>query len=167
MEPITAAPITASLDGLPVVDGVPTVNGHVIPDQLEVTGGRGLGQLNRRMEIFIAKLSGEHSIAVMRVDGNRQPIGLLHGGSYCVVGESLGSMSANAHAKTFEGGQFFAVGIDLNATHTGSPRTEWVTAECRAISLGRSITVHEIVISDGEGRRCSTVRITNLIRERK
>lgn len=148
------------------VSQLPEINGFTVPDQLEVTQGRGLGQLNQRMGIYLVQLSAEHSIAVMRIDGNRQPIGLLHGGAYCVVGESLGSMSANRHAKSIEGGDFYAVGIDLNATHTGSPRTEWVTAECRAISLGRSITVHDIVISDGEGRRCSTVRITNLIRER-
>lgn len=148
------------------VSELPEINGHRVPDQLEVTNGRGLGELNKRMGIYIVKLSGEHSIAVMRVDGNRQPIGLLHGGAYCVIGETMGSMSANAYAKTIEGGDYYAVGIDLNATHTGSPRTEWVTAECRAISLGRSITVHEIAVSDGEGRRCSTVRITNLIRKR-
>lgn len=145
------------------VSQLPEINGYVIPDQLEVTGGRGLGELNRRMEIYLVELSAEHSIAVMRVEGNRQPLGLLHGGSYCVIGETLGSMSANAHARSL-GPDRYAVGLDLNATHTGSPRTDWVTAECRAISLGGSVTVHEIAISDGTGRRCSTVRITNLIR---
>ena len=152
-------PITADVTDLPVI------NGHTVPDQLEVTGGRGLGELNKRMGIYIVKLSGEHSIAVMRVDGNRQPIGLLHGGAYCVLGETLGSMSSNAYAKGLDGDRY-AVGIDLNATHTGSPRSEWVTGECRAISLGKSVCVHEIAITDEAGHRCSPVRITNLIRER-
>jgi acyl-coenzyme A thioesterase PaaI-like protein len=42
-----------------------------------------------------------------------------------------------------------------------------VTGECRAIHLGGSTTVHEIVITDTNGRRCSTVRITNMLRTRR
>lgn len=156
MEPISAD-----------VTELPEINGHTVPDQLDVTNGRGIGELNKNMGIRIVKLSAEHSIAVMPVDGNRQPIGLLHGGAYCVIGETLGSMSANVHAKSLEGGEFFAVGIDLNATHTASATSGWVTAECTAIKLGGSLTVHEIVVRDEHGTRCSTVRITNLIRKRK
>ncbi|NLT25796.1 MAG: hotdog fold thioesterase [Microbacteriaceae bacterium] len=141
------------------------INGHLVPDQDEVSHGRGLGELSRTMGMHLVRFSAEHSIAVMRVEGNTQPIGLLHGGAYCVLGESLGSMSANFFARTISD-DHYAVGIDINATHTGSATSGWVTGECRAIHLGRSMTVHEIVITDGDGRRCSTVRITNLIRER-
>ena len=42
-----------------------------------------------------------------------------------------------------------------------------VTAVCTPIHLGGSMTVHEIVISDEAGRRCSTVRITNMLRDRR
>ena len=59
------------------------------------------------------------------------------------------------------------MGIDINATHTGSATSGYVTGECRAIKLGRSLTVHEIVVSDETGARCSTVRITNLVRRRR
>ena len=140
-----------------------TINGHLVPDQREVTFGRGLGALSLAMGMHAISISAERSIAVMRVEGNTQPLGLLHGGAYCVLGESLGSMSANVHARSLSE-RGFAVGVDINATHTGSARTGWVTGDCRAVHLGRSMTVHEIVITDGEGRRCSTVRITNLVR---
>jgi uncharacterized protein (TIGR00369 family) len=53
------------------------------------------------------------------------------------------------------------VGVDINATHTGSATSGTVTGVCTPIKLGRSVAVHEIVISDEQGRRCSTVRITN------
>ena len=141
------------------------INGNLVPEQREATGGRGLGALSRAMGMHAITISGEHSIAVMRVEGNTQPLGLLHGGAYCVLGESLGSMSANAYARTLSD-EHFAVGIDINATHTGSATSGWVTGECRAIHLGRSMTVHEIAITDADGRRCSTVRITNLVRKR-
>jgi acyl-coenzyme A thioesterase PaaI-like protein len=39
-----------------------------------------------------------------------------------------------------------------------------VTGVCTPIHLGRSMTVHEIVVSDDQGRRCSTIRITNYIK---
>jgi 1,4-dihydroxy-2-naphthoyl-CoA hydrolase len=36
---------------------------------------------------------------------------------------------------------------------------------CTAIHLGRSMTVHEIAVSDDQGRRLSTIRITNMIKD--
>lgn len=141
-----------------------TINGMLIPDQLHITHGRGTGALAATMQIYLIEFSPERTVAVMPVEGNTQPLGLLHGGANCVLGESLGSMSAYAHATTISP-EHYAVGIDINATHTASATSGWVTGECTAISLGRSVTVHEIVIRDADDRRCSTVRITNLIRK--
>jgi uncharacterized protein (TIGR00369 family) len=59
------------------------------------------------------------------------------------------------------------VGIDINATHTGSATEGLVTAVCTPIHAGRTLTVHEIVITSEDGRRCSTVRITNLYKTAK
>ena len=97
----------------------------------------------------------------MPVEGNRQVVGILHGGAHVVLGETLGSMSAAVHA----GPGRYAVGIDINATHTKSVSSGWVTGTCTAISLGRTICVHEIVMTNDEGQRLSTVRITNLLRD--
>ena len=41
-----------------------------------------------------------------------------------------------------------------------------VTGTCTALVLGRTLCTHEIVITDDEGRRLSTVRMTNLLRDR-
>ncbi len=97
----------------------------------------------------------------MPVEGNRQVVGILHGGAHVVLGETLGSMSAAVHA----GPGRYAVGIDINATHTKSVAEGWVTGTCTAISLGRTICVHEIVMTNDAGDRLSTVRITNLLRD--
>jgi len=129
---------------------------------LEWASERGLGTLADKMGIELSELSAERSVATMPVEGNTQPVGLLHGGAYVVLGESLGSMSANYHA----GPERLAVGIDINATHTASATSGIVTAVCTAIHLGNTLTVHEIVVTDESGRRCSTVRITNLIKPR-
>lgn len=121
------------------------------------TGG---GELTQKLGIEIVEISAERSVARMPVEGNRQVVGILHGGAHVVLGETLGSMSAAVHA----GPGRYVVGIDINATHTKSVADGWVTGTCTAISLGRTICVHEIVMTNDAGERLSTVRITNLLR---
>lgn len=122
---------------------------------------RGAGALADKMGFEWIEFTLERCVATMPVEGNTQPVGLMHGGAYVVLGESLGSMAANLHA----GPGRLAVGVDINATHTRSATSGRVTGVCTPIHLGRSMTVHEIVVSDDQGRRCSTIRITNLIKD--
>lgn len=130
-------------------------------DALAYVQQRGLGKLAEKMGIEILEFSIERSVARMPVEGNTQPADLLHGGAYVVLGESLGSMSANLHA----GEGRLAVGIEINASHTRSATSGYVTGVCTPIHLGRTLTTHEIAVTDDRGRRCSTIRITNLIRD--
>lgn len=125
---------------------------------------RGLGELAERMGIELIELSAEHTVARMPVLGNRQPLGLVNGGAYLVLGETLGSLSANVWAHTM--GKV-AVGIEINASHSKSTSEGYVRAVCKAISLGKTLTVHEIVCYDDNENRLSTVRITNLVRDRR
>lgn len=119
------------------------------------------GELAVRMEIEFLELSASHSVARMPVEGNRQVVGLLHGGAHVVLGESLGSVSSAIHA----GRGRYAVGIEINATHSRSATEGFVTATCDALVLGRTLCTHEIVIRDEAGERLSTVRMTNLLRD--
>ncbi|GAB3599170.1 hotdog fold thioesterase [Microbacterium tumbae] len=130
-------------------------------DGLEWAAGRGMGALAEKMGIEFTEFAVDRAVATMPVEGNTQPVGLVHGGAYVVLGESLGSMAANLHA----GPGKLAVGVDINATHTRSATSGVVTGVCTPIHLGRSITVHEIVVTDDQGRRCSTIRITNMIKD--
>lgn len=133
------------------------------PQELIDRLGGGGGDLPRKMEIDFLELSPEYSVARMPVAGNTQVIGLLHGGAHVVLGESLGSISAALHA----GEGRFAVGIEINATHSRSVTEGFVTGTCRALVLGRRLCTHEIVITDDEGRRLSTVRMTNMLRDQR
>ena len=131
-------------------------------DAIDYVRKRGAGALAEKMGIEFVEFSVDRSVATMPVEGNTQPAMLLHGGAYVVLGESLGSMAANLWA----GADRLAVGIDINATHTRSATSGIVTGVCTPIHLGRSLTVHEIAVTDEQGRRCSTIRITNLIKDR-
>lgn len=135
---------------------------NFLEDPLTWAAERGLGALADQMGITFTEITAERAVATMPVEGNTQPLGLMHGGAYVVLGETMGSMCANLYA----GPNAFAVGVDINATHTHSATSGSVTGVCTAIHLGRSLTVHEIAIDNEAGQRCSTVRITNFIRQR-
>lgn len=124
---------------------------------------RGLGALAQRMGIELTSASPELTAGKMPVDGNTQPLGLLHGGANVVLAESLGSIAANLHAAP----QGFAVGVDISATHLNSARSGYVHGEARAVKLGGTIAVYEIEIRDDEGNLTCVSRLTCAIRKHK
>ncbi len=130
--------------------------------ELQERFSSGGGELTRKVGIELLEISAERTVGRMPVEGNRQVVGILHGGAHVVLGETLGSVAAAVHA----GAGRYAVGIDINATHTRSIADGWVTGTCTAISLGKTICVHEIIVTNEAGERLSTVRITNLLRDR-
>ncbi|MFM1784126.1 MAG: hypothetical protein RLZZ579_403, partial [Actinomycetota bacterium] len=109
---------------------------------------RGMGDLAEKMGIQLLELSAERAVATMPVSGNTQPLGVLHGGAHVVLAESLGSMAANVHAHPWG----YAVGIELNASHHASITEGVVTGICTAVKLGRSLTTHEIKMTDESGK---------------
>ena len=115
-----------------------------------------LGALNEKLGVRITELSHERVVATMPVEGNTQPYGLLHGGASVVLAESLGSIGSAVHAFPDR----IAVGVDINATHHRSATTGTVTGVATPIHLGRTSASWEIVISDDQGRRLCTSRIT-------
>jgi 1,4-dihydroxy-2-naphthoyl-CoA hydrolase len=139
-----------------------TFTSNLTADAQRMIRSRGLGSLAERMGIEFLELSAEHSVATMPTDGNTQPFGLIHGGAYVVLAETLGSFAANFYAIPL--GKM-GVGIEISASHSRSVTSGFVTGVCDAIHLGGSLATHEIVITDEDGRRVSTVRITNFLRK--
>ncbi len=124
-----------------------------------------LGELDEKMGVVVEEQSAERVVATMPVEGNRQSLGLLHGGASVALGEMLGSWAAVIHASSF--GKV-AVGVDINATHHSSATSGRVRGVATAIHLGRSVTNHEVVITHIDtGKRLCTVRITNYLKPAK
>ena len=122
----------------------------------------GPGALAERMGIALTEVSPERVVGTMPVDGNTQPYGLLHGGASCVLAETLGSIGAAMHAARTHGG--IAVGVDINATHHKAARSGVVTGVATPLRLGSSIASYEIVVSDEDGDRICTARLTCALR---
>jgi uncharacterized protein (TIGR00369 family) len=129
------------------------------PDYLAILKERGSGLLDQKMGIEILEASPERLVGRMPVEGNTQPIGLLHGGANVVLAESLGSIGTALHA----GPDRMIVGVDINATHHKSARSGYVTGVATAISLGKTMCSYQIEITNEDGQRTCTARITCLI----
>lgn len=119
--------------------------------------------LGAKLGIKLISASRERVVATMPVEGNTQPMGLLHGGASLVLAESLGSYGAAIHA----GPGKAVVGLDINATHHRSARSGLVTGVATPLSAGKTVATFEVVISNESGQRICTARITCLIREVK
>lgn len=135
-----------------------------VPEEMhDWLAGHGIGRLAAKMGIVFQEMSAEKVVATMPVEGNEQVAGILHGGAHLVLAETLGSFAAGIHA----GQNRQALGIEIGATHHRAITSGLVTGTAVAIHLGRTLTTHEVVMTDAAGNRLSTARITNLIRDIK
>jgi len=128
-------------------------------DFLDVIRQRGIGALDKKMGIEIIEASPSRLVDTMPVEGNTQPIGLLHGGANVVLAESLGSIGTQLHA----GANRKIVGVDINATHHKSATSGIVTGVATAITLGKTLCSYQVEITNEKGERTCTARITCLI----
>ena len=81
------------------------------------------------------------------------------GGANVVLAESLGSVGTHLHA----GPSRRIVGVDINATHHKAATSGFVTGVATAVSLGKTLCVYEIVITNEAGQRTCSARITCMI----
>ena len=142
---------------------------HGITDVTAEVSQTAMGALGERMGIKLTRATvdseGRASIsATMPVEGNTQPYGLLHGGASAVLAETLGSVAAAITAYHQMGEGVMVVGIDLNCTHHKAARDGVVTGVAHMIGTGRTIMSSEIVITNEQGERVCTARLTALAR---
>jgi 1,4-dihydroxy-2-naphthoyl-CoA hydrolase len=91
----------------------------------------------------------------------RQPYGLVHGGVYAALAESLASI-ATAAAVWDDGN--IAVGLS-NSTNFMRPATEGtVHAQATRRHRGRTTWVWDVDMTDDQGRLCATTRVTMAVR---
>ena len=126
---------------------------------MDVLRERGRGALDQKMGIEIIEASPQRLVGTMPVEGNTQPLGLLHGGANVVLAESLGSIGTQLHA----GPHRRIVGVDINATHHKSATSGMVTGVATAVTLGKTLCCYNVEITNEKGERTCTARITCLI----
>lgn len=115
-----------------------------------------------KMGIEITEWDPKRVVGTMPVAGNLQPYGLLHGGANATLAETLGSVAAAMNA----GPDNVALGLELSCTHHRAARSGLVTGVATPLHVGASTSTFEIVITDDEGRRTCTARLTCIVRSR-
>jgi 1,4-dihydroxy-2-naphthoyl-CoA hydrolase len=104
---------------------------------------------------------GEVSAQVTVRDEVKQPAGLVHGGVYASIAESMASL-ATAIAVMPEGKM--AMGLS-NSTSFLRPVTEGVVhAQASVIHRGRTTWVWDVRFTDDAGRSCAVTRMTIAVR---
>jgi 1,4-dihydroxy-2-naphthoyl-CoA hydrolase len=115
------------------------------------------------LEILSADADTVRGVVSVR-DELKQPAGLVHGGVYASIAESLASL-----------GTFYQVGPDGkvamglgNHTSFMRPITEGtIHGEASVLHRGRTTWVWDVRITDDAGRLCAVTRMTVAVRDRR
>lgn len=131
-----------------------------------------LSALNMRSKNTMAEYLGidfiefgnDFLIAKMPVnERTKQPIGIMHGGSSCVLAETVGSTAANCCVDL---NQAYCVGLDINTNHIRSIKEGFVIATAKPFHLGKSTQVWGIEIVNEKNQIISINRLTMSVLKR-
>ena len=93
-----------------------------------------------------------------------QPFGLVHGGTYAALAETLVS-GATHMAVSHEGS--FAVGQSNHTTFLRPVTSGTVHAEARARHRGRTTWIWDVDFTDDDGKLCAIARVTMAVRAQR
>jgi 1,4-dihydroxy-2-naphthoyl-CoA hydrolase len=118
--------------------------------------------LNQVLGFELLDASPESAHARFPVEDRvRQPFGLVHGGAYSALAESL--VSAATHFAVAENGSY-AVGQSNHTTFLRPVTEGTVHAAARVLHRGRTTWIWDVDFTDDGGRLCAIARVTMAVR---
>ncbi|QHD86228.1 hotdog fold thioesterase [Gordonia sp. JH63] len=130
-------------------------------DVLRDSFGKGLDGV---LGLEVVEAGPDRIVATMEItERHHQPFGIVHGGVYCAVGESVASMSGFLWLQDCGIGGT-AVGVNNNTDFLRSVRAGTVTATSTPIHRGRrqQLWAVDMVDQDGKLLAKSQVRLQNI-----
>lgn len=119
---------------------------------------------DRLYGLEILELSDERARAEVKVrDELKQPFGLVHGGVYAAMAESLASLGT-ARGGISDGN--IAIGLSHQTSFLQPISEGTIHAVAMAKHRGRTTWVWEVEMTDDSGRLCVLTRITIAVRAR-
>lgn len=120
--------------------------------------------VNKVLDIVFTEIGDDYLKATMPVDYRTiQPFGILHGGSSCVLAETLGSVAA---WMCIDPDKQRAVGLEIHAHHLRPVSSGKVTGVCKPLHRGRTMHLWQIdTFTDDEKMNC-TIRLSVAIRDK-
>lgn len=118
---------------------------------------------NASMGVRFVRVTLDEVVAELEIAPRHlQPYGLVHGGVYAGLVETVCSVGAGIHA--LKGGRS-AVGLENHTTFLQAVRSGTIRATARALLRGRRTHVWQATITDAEGRTCATGQVRLLVLE--
>ena len=143
-------------------------NRRIFPEhcRIEELNAMTAGNMGETLGMEFTQIGADFLCARMPVDHRtRQPYGILHGGASVALAETLCSVAANLVLPKETNA--YAVGLEINANHIKSVREGFVIGTCRALQLGRKISVWEVQIRNEAGELTCVSRMTAAILEKR
>ncbi len=120
-----------------------------------------LGGLDQALGLRFVRATTDEVVAELTVGPTHlQPYGLVHGGVYCAMAETVASAAAAIHAMAR--GRH-TVGLENSTSFLRAVRGGTLRATGRPLAAGRRSHVWEVAIRDDEGRLAATGRVRLLI----
>ena len=115
--------------------------------------------------LVFTEIGDDYLKATLPVDARtHQPYGVLHGGSTCVLAETLGSV---ASIMVIDPETKFAVGSVITANHLRPVKSGLITGTCRAVHLGRTKHVWDIIVTNAEGKTSAKCELTCAVTDKE
>jgi len=114
--------------------------------------------------IEITKIAAGEVEGILRMSHkNSRPDGILHGGANLAFAETLGGLGSMllVNLQTTN-----VLGITVNGNHIGVLKQGTAKAVAKIIHQGKQTHIWNVDISDDDGRLISSVRVTNMIKQR-
>ena len=115
--------------------------------------------IGRLLGIALKTLEAGHAVLEMQVDErHHNPLGTLHGGVYCDLGDLA---MGNAFASTLGEGESFTT-LELKINFLRAVRRETLTAEAKVVKSGSTVGYVECDVKDEAGRLVAKLSSTCL-----
>jgi 1,4-dihydroxy-2-naphthoyl-CoA hydrolase len=114
-----------------------------------------MNRFDEYLGIQLVEVTPERAVSLTPVRPDlHQPFGIVHGGVYAAIIESLASVAANAwlgqqHSPTC------AVGVSNHTDFIRSVRSGSLRAEATPLQRGRMLQVWQVAVTDDQGRLCA------------
>lgn len=132
-------------------------------DDLSAVLNENLDGWNRTMGLRFVRATGDEVVAELAIGPqHHQPYGIVHGGVYCSVIETVASVGAGIHALS-EGRS--VVGLENSTSFLRAARDGKLTITARPLTRGHRTQVWEGVVADVDGKTCATGRVRILCLE--
>lgn len=125
---------------------------------LDMINERGKNTMVEALGIVFTEIGDDFLVARLTVANcHRQPLGIMHGGTSCVLAETVGSTAANL---CVDRRLYYCVGLDINTNHIHSVTEGELIGVAKPYHIGKSTQVWGIEIKTGNGRLVSVNRLT-------